>query len=81
MRPCDVKKLARYIDAVNVRDELNLTDRQKDVFNLLYLHGRSLLQIADSLNCSFSTIAHESSIIRKKMSSLPPLVIGDVSEE
>lgn len=67
MTPSQIKWLATYADIVAVRDRLNLSPRQKEVFNLRYLHDNTLVKIADTLGCSLSTIAHESSVINSKL--------------
>lgn len=72
----NIKDMARYLDVIHVRDELNLTDRQRTIFNDIYLHGKSLAQIADEIHVSFSTVAHESVTIRKKLAQLPPVVFA-----
>lgn len=70
MTPSELKWLASYEDVLRIRDSLNLTDRQRDVFNLKYIHGYSQQQIADKLHLSYSTIAHESSAIKSKLNNL-----------
>jgi len=76
MTPKELKTLASYMEVLKVRDSLHLTDRQRAIFNLIYLHGYSLAQVYDSLQtdkdlkqyaCSESTIAHESSTIRRML--------------
>lgn len=76
MTPKELKALASYMDVLRVRDSLHLTDRQRAVFNLVYLHGYSLTQVYMAFQtekdfqrfaCSESTIAHESAAIKKML--------------
>lgn len=70
MTPSELKWLASYEDVLRIRDSLNLTDRQLDIFNLKYIHGLSQQQIADKLCLSYRTIARESSAIKSKLNNL-----------
>lgn len=85
MTPKELKALASYMDVLRVRDSLHLTDRQRAVFNLVYIHGLSLSQVywrfqtdkdLQQFACSESTVAHESAAIRRMLafvgSSLAP---------
>lgn len=54
-------------DLHNLRNGLLLTDRQKEIFNLKFEHGLSLEEISCKVNVSYSTAAHESSTIGKKI--------------
>jgi len=62
----DFNKLTKK-EIYKLRDNLFLTQRQLMVFTLKIERGISLDSIADELNVSYSTVAHESSIIRKKI--------------
>lgn len=76
MTPKELKALASYMDVLRVRDSLHLTDRQRAVFNLVYIHGLSLSQVywrfqtdkdLQQFACSESTVAHESAAIRRML--------------
>lgn len=76
MTPKELKALASYVEVLRVRDSLHLTDRQKAVFNLVYIHGLSLSQVywrfqtdkdLQQFACSESTVAHESAAIRRML--------------
>lgn len=70
MTPAQLRALARYCDVLRIRDTLNLTPRQRRVFDDRYLHDMSQVQIADDLNVSLSTVAHESIAINRKLKLL-----------
>jgi DNA-directed RNA polymerase specialized sigma24 family protein len=66
----DVKALEAYMELLKVRDSLNLSDRQREIFDLRYHHGLSLLQISMKLNCSFSLVSKESMEIARKLKTI-----------
>lgn len=50
-----------------VRDALNLTDRQREIFVLKYSRGWRYLDIADELEINQDTVGDEMKIIRGKL--------------
>lgn len=51
----------------DIVDNTALTIRQTEIFYERYLRGSPLFDIADKLGLSYSTVAHESSLINKKI--------------
>lgn len=81
MTPSELRWLASYEEVLRVRDALNLTDRQRDIFNLKYIHGDSNQQIADKLFLSYSTVSHELVQVRDKLAHLPFAMADSLQED
>ena len=54
----------------NFRDSLNLTDRQRTVFNLRYSKGLYIIDIATELGTDRKTIQKELKVIKEKLSGI-----------
>lgn len=61
------KQITTLAELEKCRDELNLTDRQKEIFMLRLNRGFSYVRISIETGYSISTIQSEMNIIRKKL--------------
>jgi len=62
----ELKKMNRK-ELDNIVFSIALTERQTKIFYARYLSGYSLLNIADLICVSYSTVTHESVIINNKI--------------
>lgn len=53
-----------------LRDKLNLTDRQRDIFYLKYSRGWRNIDIAEELGVNQDTVGDENKIIRAKLATI-----------
>lgn len=67
-------KIASMQDFRAFRDTLNLTDRQKDIFELRYSRGLSMRQIAEEIKYNYDLVREDMKDIREKL-------IAVISEE
>lgn len=76
MKPQEKKvmKIASMQDFRAFRDTLNLTDRQKDIFELRYSRGLSMRQIAEEIKYNYDLVREDMKDIREKL-------IAVISEE
>lgn len=68
--PKDVFKIPTMDAFLNLRDKLNLTDRQRQVFVLKYSRGWRNIDIAEELGVNQDTIGEDLKIIRTKLVSI-----------
>lgn len=72
IEPKDVISLPTIKELIELRDSMNLTDRQKEIFFLKYSRGFRNIDIANELNppvCQ-DTVSEELKIIREKLSAI-----------
>lgn len=55
----------------NLRDSLNITDRQKAIFNLRYSKGMYIVDIAAELKTDRKTVQKELKVIKEKLNEIP----------
>lgn len=65
-----VKEIASMSDFYAFRDSLNLTDRQKDIFNYRYSRGWKMCDIAAELGYTQDIIRDDMRDIRKKLTEV-----------
>lgn len=54
----------------NLRNSLNLTDRQRKIFDLRYSNGMYIIDIATKLDVDKKTVQSELRIIKEKLKSV-----------
>lgn len=54
----------------NLRNSLNLTDRQRKIFDLRYSNGMYIIDIASELKVDKKTVQSELRIIKEKLKSV-----------
>lgn len=72
MTPKDVIKIPTMADFYKLRDSLNLSDRQKEIFYLKYSRGLRNIDIAEMLDppvCQ-DTVGDDLKVIREKLAQL-----------
>lgn len=67
MEPRDVSRLPSMEEFNKIKEALNLTDRQKRIFELRYSKRWRLADIAAELNIHHDTVSKDISDIRKKL--------------
>lgn len=67
LEPKDVISIATMSEFNRVKDELNLTDRQKKIFHFKYARGWRYIDIAEELEIHQDTVASEMKIINEKL--------------
>lgn len=67
MLPSDVISIPTMEAFLELRDKLNLTDRQREIFLLKYSRGWRNLDIAEELKVNQDTISEELRKIRTKL--------------
>lgn len=67
MLPSDVISIPTMEAFLELRDKLNLTDRQREIFLLKYSRGWRNLDIATELEINQDTVSDEIKVIRKKL--------------
>lgn len=70
MRLKEIFDIGTMQDLIRLRDSLNLTDRQKDIFMLRFNRGFSIIEISMKMNLSDSTVKRELKRISNKISKL-----------
>lgn len=70
MRLKELSKISTMEELVRLRDSLNLTDRQKEIFMLRFNRGFSIIQICVERNMSESTVYRELRKIGNKIAKL-----------
>lgn len=70
MRLKELSKISTIKEPVQLRDSLNLTDRQKEIFMLRFNRGFSIIQICIECNMSESTVYRELRKIGNKIAKL-----------
>lgn len=66
----DVMKIPTMDAFYELRDKLNLTDRQRDIFVLKYSRGWRNIDIAEELGVNQDTVGYDLKIIRAKLASM-----------
>lgn len=66
----DVMKIPTMDEFYNLRDSLNLTDRQRDIFVLKFSRGWRNIDIAMELGVNQDTVGLEIKIIREKLAAI-----------
>lgn len=61
------KQITTLAELEKCRDELNLTDRQKQIFMMRFHRGWSYVRISIEADISVSTVQSEMNIIRDKL--------------
>lgn len=69
-----VMKIASMKDFYVFRDTLNLTDRQRDIFELRYSKGLSMQEIADEIKYSYN-------VVREDMKDITNKVVAVIKQE
>lgn len=67
MEPYELIKIPTMKEFYRIRDELNLTDRQREIFVLKYSRGWRHIDIAEELQVHQDTIAEDVRIIQEKV--------------
>lgn len=67
MEPKDLVSVPTMSEFYKIRDDLNLTDRQREVFVYKYSRGWRLLDIAEELKVHQDTISEDMKVIREKL--------------
>lgn len=70
MRLKELSKISTMDELIRLRDSLNLTDRQKEIFMLRFNRGFSIIQICIECNMSESTVYRELRKIGNKIAKL-----------
>lgn len=70
MRLKELSKVSTIKELIQLRDSLNLTDRQKEIFMLRFNRGFSIIQICIECNMSESTVYRELRKIGNKIAKL-----------
>lgn len=70
MRLKELSKISTMDELIRLRDSLNLTDRQKEIFMLRFNRGLSIIQISIERNMSESTVYRELRKIGNKIAKL-----------
>lgn len=70
MRLKEIFDIGTMQDLIRLRDSLNPTDRQKDIFMLRFNRGFSIIEISMKMNLSDSTVKRELKRISNKISKL-----------
>lgn len=70
MRLKELSKISTMDEIIRLRDSLNLTDRQKEIFMLRFNRGFSIIQICIECNMSESTVYRELRKIGNKIAKL-----------
>lgn len=70
MRLKELSKISTMDELIRLRDSLNLTDRQKEIFMLRFNRGFSIIQISIEQNMSESTVYRELRKIGSKIEKL-----------
>lgn len=66
----DLSSISTMAELIELRDSLNLTDRQREIFMLRFNRGYSIIQISMELNMSDSTVKRELRRIGNKIAKL-----------
>lgn len=67
MRTEDVISIPTMDEFNKLRDKLNLTDRQREIFNLKYSRGWRNIDIAAELGINQDTVSKDLNSIREKL--------------
>ena len=70
MRLKELSKISTMDELIRLRDSLNSTDRQKEIFMLRFNRGFSIIQISIECNMSESTVYRELRKIGNKIAKL-----------
>lgn len=70
MEPKDVMRIPTMEAFYNLRDKLNLTDRQRDIFTLKYSRGWRNIDIAMELGVNQDTVGDDVKILRAKLAAI-----------
>lgn len=70
MKPEDVISIPTMDEFNKIRDSINLTDRQREVFNFKYSRGWRNLDIAAELGINQDTVSADLRVIREKLKSI-----------
>ena len=66
----DVMKIPTMREFYELRDKVNLTDRQRDIFYLKYSRGFRNIDIAEELGINQDTVGDELKIVRAKLAAI-----------
>lgn len=66
----DVMKIPTMQAFYELRDKLNLTDRQREIFVLKYSRGWRNIDIAEELGINQDTVGDETKTIREKLAAI-----------
>lgn len=66
----DVLKIPTMKEFYELRDSLNLTDRQREIFFLKYSRGLRNIDIAEELGVNQDTVGDNLKIIRAKLAAI-----------
>lgn len=66
----DVLKIPTMQAFLDLRDKLNLTDRQRDIFVLKYSRGWRNIDIAEELGVNQDTVGDDLKAIRTKLAAI-----------
>lgn len=72
----DVLKIPTMDAFYQLRDKLNLTDRQRDIFTLKYSRGWRNIDIANELGVNQDTVGDDLKIIRAKLAAITSENLG-----
>lgn len=72
----DVLKIPTMDAFYQLRDKLNLTDRQRDIFTLKYSRGWRNIDIANELGINQDTVGDNLKIIRAKLAAITSENLG-----
>lgn len=67
MEPKELISIPTMAEFNRVKDELNLTDRQREIFSLKYSRGLRHIDIAEELKIHQDTVTEEMRVIREKL--------------
>lgn len=67
MEPKDVIDVPTMAEFNHIKDSLNLTDRQREIFDMKYHRGLRHIDIAENLQIHQDTVTAELKIIREKL--------------
>lgn len=70
MEPKDLMSVKTMKKFFEIRDELNLTDRQRKIFFLKFSRGWRYIDIAEELGINQDTVTADMKVIREKLTGI-----------
>lgn len=70
MKPLEVISISTMDEFYRVRDMLNLSDRQREIFYMKYSRRLRNIDIAEELGLNQDTISAEMKVIREKLADI-----------
>ena len=67
MKRKDIQNICLAEDVIRIRNSLNLTDRQKTIFDYYYIRGWCQQDIAEEINMTLRSVQREIRCIQKKL--------------